>query len=294
MHGKASVPTIAAGGSGRSADPCSTAMPKPLTPWLLPMLWLATACASERLEAGDADDPHPSGETLSVLSYNVNYGLAGDPEGLAAILDADADLVLLQETTLEWEQALRASAPVNAAWPHLHFHHCCGAGGLAILSRWPIDELEILDPPDDPDAWFPAARAVITTPIGKIEVLDVHLRPPVKTADQGWLGALSSTPAVREAEIKHYLPTLDPELPTIVAGDFNEGDGGSALEVLADAGFVDALAQLRVRGHTWRWGGLRARLDHVLIDHALAPVRGEILDAGRSDHLPLRVVLRRR
>ena len=229
-----------------------------------------------------------------MLSYNVNYGLAGDPSGLAAIVDAHVDVVLLQETTPEWEQALRSSEAVNAAWPHIRFHHCCGAGGLAILSRWPIEALEILEPPVGPDAWFPAARAVIATPAGPLELLDVHLRPPVKTAEQGWISALSSTPAVRQAEIEHYLPSLDPTLPTIIAGDFNEGDGGSALDTLESLGFIDTLVQLRVRGPTWRWGGLRARLDHVLVDSRLEPVHGQILDAGRSDHLPLRVVLRLR
>jgi endonuclease/exonuclease/phosphatase family metal-dependent hydrolase len=259
---------------------------------LLPVLWLA-ACAADPVEAAEHQGNGAAAE-LSVLSYNVNYGLAGDHAGIEAILDADADLVLLQETTPEWEQALRSSDPINAAWPHQHFHHCCGAGGLAILSRWPITELEILEPPDDPDAWFPAARAVIATPEGQLELLDVHLRPPVKTEAQGWIGALSSTPAVRKAEIEHYLASLDPALPTIVAGDFNEGDGGSALDTLEAAGFVDTLAQLRVRGHTWRWGALRGRLDHVLVDEQLEPVRGEIMHAGRSDHLPLRVLLRSR
>lgn len=260
---------------------------------LVPVLSLF-ACAAEPIETAEHHDNGEAPLELSVLSYNVNYGLAGDASGLAAIVDADADVVLLQETTPEWEQALRGSDPINAAWPHQQFHHCCGAGGLAILSRWPITELEILDPPGHVDAWFPAARAVIATPAAELELLDVHLRPPVKTDDQGWLAALSSTPAVREAEIEHYLPALDPALPTIIAGDFNEGDGGAALDKLEAAGFIDVLARLRVRGHTWRWGGLRGRLDHVLVDERLEPVRGQILNAGRSDHLPLRVVVRPR
>jgi hypothetical protein len=32
----------------------------------------------------------------------------------------------------------------------------------------------------------------------------------------------------------------------------------------------------------------------VLVDEQLEPVRGQILNAGRSDHLPLRVVVRPR
>ncbi len=257
---------------------------------------LTQGCASERAEGRSQrshDEPRsPASGELVLLDYNVNYGLAGDPPTLAAIADSQADLVLLQETTLEWEQAIRDAPALSEAWPHMEFHHCCGAGGLALLSRWPIVRFEVIDPPANPDAWFPAARAVVETPAGPVELLDVHLRPPVKTAEQGWLAALSSTPAVRVAEIEHYLPALDPSLPTLIAGDFNEGDDGKALRVLADAGFVDVLARLRVRGHTWRWGGLRARLDHVLVDERIEPISGEVLELGRSDHLPLRVRLR--
>lgn len=252
---------------------------------------LGLGCVSN---ARGVDQPDPHGLEFAVVSYNVNFGLAGDPSTLAAVLDADADVLMLQETTPEWEELLRASPQLDERWPHATFHHCCGAGGLALLSRWPIDTFEVLDPPPDEDAWFPAARAVVQTPAGPVELLDVHLRPPVKTPEQGWLSALSTTPAVRLAEVEHHLPKLDAELPTIIAGDFNEGDGGRALRRLAEAGFVDVLETLDVRGPTWRWGGLRARLDHVLVDDRLDPLDGEVLDVGRSDHFPVRVRVRLR
>jgi endonuclease/exonuclease/phosphatase family metal-dependent hydrolase len=257
----------------------------------LSLLVLVGACSRE-VEPGHEPSEARDPLELSVLSYNVNYGLAGDPPAIAAIVDADADLVLLQETTPEWELALRDSPAIAEAWPHVRFHHCCGAGGLAVLSRWPIVTFDVLEPPPDPDAWFPAARAVIETPRGPVELLDVHLRPPVATADQGWISALSSTPAVRQAEVQHYVPALAPDMPTVIAGDFNEGDGGRALRRLHDAGFVDVMAELKVRGHTWRWGSLRARLDHVLVDEHFELLDAEIVDAGRSDHLPLRASLR--
>jgi len=252
------------------------------------VLGFVLGCAPE---ARDIDEPEP-GVELSLISYNVNFGLAGDPSTLAAIVDADADIVVLQETTPEWEQALREATSSAGRWPHASFHHCCGAGGLALLSRWPISTFEVLEPPADVDAWFPAARAIIVTPGGRVELLDVHLRPPVASAGQGWLGALSSTPKVRAVEIEHHLARLAEDLPTIVAGDFNEGDGGKALRRLAAVGFVDVLADLGERGPTWRWGGLRARLDHVLIDGQIEALAGEVLDVGRSDHMPVRVLLR--
>jgi endonuclease/exonuclease/phosphatase (EEP) superfamily protein YafD len=258
---------------------------------LLSLAILVLGCASD---ARGLDEPNQTDFELSVVSYNVNFGLAGDPQTLAAVLETEADVVLLQETTPEWEQILRASPQLDERWPHATFHHCCGAGGLAVLSRWPIDTFEVLEPPPNPDAWFPAARAIVQTPAGLVELLDVHLRPPVKTADRGWLSALSTTPEVRLAEVEHHLPKLDAELPTIIAGDFNEGDGGRAVSRLAQAGFVDVLAVLGVRGTTWRWGGLKARLDHVLVDEQFEPIEGEVLDVGRSDHRPVRVRVRLR
>ncbi|MFV8756819.1 endonuclease/exonuclease/phosphatase family protein [Nannocystaceae bacterium ST9] len=266
-------------------------MPRRVVLGVLALLSACPSACAREVEAGGEPSEGESSEIV-LLSYNVNYGLAGDLAAIQAIVESDADLVLLQETTPEWELALRDSSSIADRWPHLRFHHCCGAGGLALLSRWPIADFEILEPPSEPDAWFPAARAVVETPAGPIELLDVHLRPPVATADQGWLSALSSTPAVRQAEVQHYVPALAPELPTVIAGDFNEGDDGRALRRLREAGFVDVLAHLKVRGHTWRWGGLRARLDHVLVDEHFEPIAAEIVDAGRSDHLPLRARLR--
>src|SRR5688572_16523066 len=89
----------------------------------------AAACtpakAPRRPERGEA--------TLSVLSYNLNYGMAGDIETLEVIRNADADVVLLQETSPEWEAALREE--LTGRYPHMSFRHCCRAGGLAVLSK---------------------------------------------------------------------------------------------------------------------------------------------------------------
>ena len=57
---------------------------------------------------GPAAPVLPSGEgrVLTVLTYNVNFERF-DPATIEAIASADADLVLLQETTAQWEAALR-------------------------------------------------------------------------------------------------------------------------------------------------------------------------------------------
>src|ERR1041384_3531070 len=56
--------------------------------------------------------PHPG---LRLMSYNVNFGLAGDPQGAAAIAAGSPDVVVLQETNEQWEAALVAALP---QFPH--------------------------------------------------------------------------------------------------------------------------------------------------------------------------------
>jgi hypothetical protein len=61
-------------------------------------LCVPLACGEPR-PARAAREPEPGEPHVRVLSWNVNYGLAGCPQAVAAIRAAGADLVFLQETT---------------------------------------------------------------------------------------------------------------------------------------------------------------------------------------------------
>ena len=58
---------------------------------------------------------------MRVMSYNVNFGIAGDRSSIDAIANAKPDLVLLQETNEEWQRALVAR--LGAEFPHQRFTH---------------------------------------------------------------------------------------------------------------------------------------------------------------------------
>jgi len=154
------------------------------------------------------------------------------------------------------------------------------------LSRWSIESVEELPRVD----WFPAARAVLETPIGPLQVLNVHLRPP-RTIGGSYLVGHVSTPTVREDEIRSYATALDAKLCTLVVGDFNEGDHGRAVRWLEALGFRNALPQFEPRANTWRWPigfiTLKASYDHILYDQALELQSAEVRNRGRSDHLPV-------
>src|SRR5262245_19488561 len=108
---------------------------------LLAGLVAAASCAEKPLQAPRT--PAQGEATLSVLSYNLNYGMAGDEPTLDAIAKRPSDLVLLQETTPDWEAFLRERFETD--YPYIAFHHCCGAGGLGILSKYPFEERDYIE-----------------------------------------------------------------------------------------------------------------------------------------------------
>ncbi len=243
----------------------------------------AAACASPTRVARA---PEPGEPSLTLMTYNVNYGQPGHPKTLQAIADEDTDIVLLQETNAEWETALRKRFAKR--YSTLEFHHCCNAGGLAVLSRFPVKERAYIEPPRG--GWFPAWLIEVETSLGAVQILNVHLRPQLSRSGSVVSGYFT-TPPVREAEITRYANLMDPKLPTLVVGDFNEGDGGRAVAVLERRGFRTGLREFDTSADTWRWqtsvGKIEQRLDHVVYDRRMVPLAVEVRNAGRSDHLPV-------
>ncbi len=263
--------------------------------WMLGVALGLWSCAGPVREARapSASVPH-----LKVMTYNVNYGLAGDPDTMAAIGECDCDVIFLQETTPRWEEALREG--FGERYPHMGFVHSGGAGGMAVLSRRPFSEGEVLEPPDG--GWFPAWRVVIDSPLGEVQVLQVHLRPPLSETGSVVSGYLS-TPPVRRASMVAFTEVLDllsatrPGLPTLIVGDFNEAEDGQAIGFLAERGLRSALPEFDPGAETWRWdtsvGEVTSRLDHIVYDPKLAPIQARVVKAGRSDHLPVVAVFER-
>ena len=258
---------------------------------LAPCLILLFCCAC--LSSSTPAPPPTLGEDASattVMTYNVNYGIAGDQETIDVIASSNAELVLLQETTAEWEQALRQQ--LITTYPHMHFEHCCGAGGLAVLSKHPFKVDGMLDPPDG--GWFPAMAIRAKTSLGELSILQVHLRPPL-SEDGGIVSGYFTTKEIREREIVHYLDELvamSGDTPDLIAGDFNEDDGRAITWLERKKGFRSALPEFVSSQHTWRWqtsmGEITQRLDHIVYDpEVLSALDAHAVEAGSSDHLPV-------
>ncbi len=249
-------------------------------------LWLAVGCD------GCSSPPSPSrpvviGPTLSVLTYNVNFERE-DPATIEAIVGADADLVLLQETTPGWEAAIRAR--LGDRYPHIEFRDHLPDGGMAVLAKAPFVSLPGLV---SPVGGFPAWCLDAESPVGRLRVLHAHLHPPLD--ENGLFTGYFTTTGLRATELRSHVSCFEGG-PDVVAGDLNE-EVGDAVDVLVDAGFFDAASAFAPVTRTWawqlEWWELTGRPDHVFSTGGLFPVEVEVIEAGASDHRPLRVVLGR-
>ena len=230
--------------------------------------------------------PDRSEASLRVLTWNVNYGLGGDLQIVEAIRAADADAVFLQETNVEWEGVLRAG--LGDLYPTMVFIDRPAAGGMGLLARGTILRQEVLEPPAG--GWFPGWRVVLETSVGEVQFLGVHLRPQISDSGSVVSGYFT-TGDERLAEIRQHVASLDPDLPTLLVGDFNETESGDALEYLASLGYRSALSVFEPGRDTWRWttsvGSISFPFDHLVHDARLVPIDVHAVETGRSDHIPV-------
>ena len=281
----AAVAAVLALAGALSASGCSRSRSQASGPAAIgPVLTPGPADPADQTEAAP---PAGSADPLVVMTYNVNFGLAGDEDTLAALRSAQADLVVLEEVTPEWQRSLEDR--VADRYPHRLYRAARAAGGLAVLSRWPLEDGDLTA---SPVGWFPGWRVLAETPLGKLQLLALHLRPPLSDR-RAPFGGYFSTAKDRRAEIEAYWKTIDPALPVLALGDFNEDQSGSAVGFLHQRKLRDALPADTM---TWRWntgaGPIQWQLDHILYDETFTLVSAEVVNAGRSDHLPVIARLR--
>lgn len=233
--------------------------------------------------------PTPGVPHVTITSFNVDLHRYDDPSTVDAIGATDADIVCLQEVNDGWRKVLRTTW--HDEYPFMAFEGEASSG-LAVLSRYPFVDLGVHD---GLDGWHPAWHIQVDSPIGALQVLQVHLRAPY-TRRSG-VGGLVGVDDDHLAEIGRFSEACDDDLPTVVLGDFNEGTEGPAVQHLEELGFINALPAFRPGQETWRYarslyGQTIDTLDHILYDPArLDPLDAFVKYVGRSDHLPVTVKL---
>ena len=220
--------------------------------------------------------------SISILTYNVNYSFIN--KDAINILDSiDADVVCLQETNENWEEIFKIG--LKDKYPYRQFKHCCTAGGLAILSKYPIIESNYME---NNTGWFPAWIVLIKKDQDTIQLLNVHLKPGLtKRGRIGW-NAYFKADEIHIKELTQFTKELNTKLPIIILGDFNENDNGKTMKWLhEEMNFQDALSKFDKKSKTWRWIILRGRYDHIIYNNLLSCSNAAVYKLGKSDHLPL-------
>jgi len=256
--------------------------------WVVTLLPCLAACGPEPLEPRD---PTPGHVHFTIQTYNVAAENSTDGPTIEAVGYANADIVCLQEAAPEWRPVLERRYAEQ--YPHMLFHPAVGAGGLTILSRFPLADEGVLESPNqsDPD-WHPAWSVTADTGAGGvIRILDLHLRAILSGRSSG-SEAYFSVDEDHALEIRTFAANFDTTIsPSLVVGDFNEEPGGPAVRYLEAAGFSSILPLYHPGQGTWHapsvGGQLSKTLDHIFFDASFAPLNSYVLRRGNSDHIPV-------
>lgn len=265
----------------------------------------APADAIEGRLRPEINQPAPAARPgrLRVVTYNVRLGLEVEvvaPYFLSDPALSTADLVMLQEIDDDPAEGASDASQLAAALG-LGFVYAPtyevdgGTRGVAILSRFVLQDIEVMYLQEAPDLLVPAAAraavaAVIETERGPVRVVNVHLDYPLNITER----ILQLRPAI-----------IDAPTPVVVAGDFNTNDYVWAdgvipllpLDAVADTSQAKALDRY-MRGLGFdtptaelgaTWNGLleNQRLDAVFTRGV--PSGDGAVDRGLddSDHWPL-------
>ena len=243
---------------------------------------------ANRLERPDFAPNEPC---LSVVTYNVNFGVPQPENVVRYLADSGAAVVCLQETHTRWERILKHG--LGRIYPHTYFQEWQAAGGMAVMSRYELRNVAVLEPEV---GWWPALLVEVDTPVGAVQILNVHLKPPLTERGRVSVGAYCQAPGIHREEMEGFLRHVDLDCPLIIAGDFNENEIGLAMESLFDQGFTSALSTYDRRSNTWYWKvwpgiALNDRFDHIMYTGDLHCTGAEVVPVSGSDHMPVRAVI---
>lgn len=232
----------------------------------------------------------PNGPHLKVLTYNVNYGNPRPDQVVEIIRQSKAEIVCLQETSPQWANYLRQTLGQEYRFMEFRYSKHRMGGGLGFLAKVPAREVAYIP---STTTWFDGWIMAFATPIGPVQIINVHLRPPI--SDNGsWVSGYFTTSDERQKEMETFYQARDPQVPTLVLGDFNDSEGSAVVRWLEAKGMTNALAQFNRYDPTWQWQTstitLKRRMDHILYAPTFDCPGARVITTGSSDHFPVEAV----
>lgn len=239
---------------------------------------------------------------LSIATFNINYANIDLARVTAAIVESDADIVLLQETNLQSENYLRRR--LGQRYSTIRFAGHEGiyyAERFGVLSRFPVRNLKFT-PPNA--GLFGSMSGTVQWDQADFRFINVHLTPftvPRNAGFSGMMQAVSRVELRHKKEIEALMLRLKPEMPTIVAGDFNSISTFVAPKMLQKNGLLDSFGQVSTNPDaqpTWKWPirepRVQLRIDYIFHSNHWLTVKSRIIPCPASDHSLVVSKLRKR
>ena len=242
--------------------------------------------------------PRPSyqqgdGGSLNIVNYNLQMGFDTDGrlgmEALAEVmLDADADIVVLQEVSRGW---LMNSSMDTLSWlsyrldmPYVFVPAADPVWGNAILSRYPIEEFELNALPRGTGSMRRSFFMVEIDYGGSdiVRIIGTHLHHVDTDTD------------VRIPQVDAIVAGWDGASRTLLMGDMNARAGEADLIRYTEAGLIDVYSAMGFaddEGLTFISNDLYQRIDWIFASPDVTYLDFTIPQTTASDHLPLVVTV---
>ncbi len=266
---------------------------------LAALTWLASACGCQTTWAGPGGDQDTArgngGVTLRLLTHNIHHARGMDKkldlERIARVIgQAKADLVALQEVDQRTQRTGGLDEPAELArltGMHVSYGKAMdfdgGAYGVAVLSRWPIEQAQTHRLPGQAGR---EPRVALET-----QVRAGRDGPSVSFFCTHWDHQLSAD-RIRQARRLAELSQQAKGDLVVLAGDFNDSPASESVKHLLKT-FEDAGAKKRPM-LSCPADQPTIQIDHILYrsDRKVRAVDATVLDeAVASDHRPVLAVL---
>ena len=219
-------------------------------------------------------DGEPAGPVIRVMTNNLWAGNYSQAAQVHHIQSVNPDIIVFQEYTSHWEQALSKSLPDYLYQEALVFDN---PFGIALYSKFPLIESDIRVFAYDQ---YPTVEGKVAIGDHELIVIGVHPPPPVT--------------ASRYVERNRQLTLLGTAArsinkPMLILGDLNTTQWSGHFRQLEENGNLTDVRRGFGILTTWpssRWL-LRIPIDHILVNDQIKTVQTKVGEFAGSDHRSL-------